>query len=118
MNNFLYCLQVLSVFACTNDLRLTPSSEKICLGFDVNFWNIGLKWENGKVFFDEGWFNFVEEAKVSIGDRLVFHRSSAYFKFSISMFPRSIFNTRDPLTGMETLVNILCLMFVEFFNLS
>lgn len=85
-NNVHVCkMQVLGEYG-GYQLGLTNKVKSIKLGFESREWKINLKWVNEEPYFDGTWFDFVEAAKLLLGDVVVFYKTCHAFKFKVCVF--------------------------------
>lgn len=71
-------------------LRLNENLRKITLAFQDHQWDISVKWALGMLLLGKEWNWFVEDAKVSVGDTIVFEATDETGKFKLCIFESSV----------------------------
>lgn len=79
--------QVLCKEAC-DELGLDASAEWLEFGFKKFMWRIGLKWEDGNLFFDRQWNTFAKAGKLAVGDKLMLMRDKHWQIFEVAVFEK------------------------------
>ena len=75
-----------------DDLELDACTERVEFGFKKFMWRIGLKWEDGNVFFDMQWNTFAKAAKLEVGDKIMLMRDTHWQIFQVAVFEKNCGN--------------------------
>ena len=75
-----------------DELELDASTEWLEFGFKKYMWRIGLKWEDGNVFFDIQWNTFAKAAKLEVGDKIMLMRDTHWQIFEVAVFEKNCGN--------------------------
>lgn len=62
------------------------SMTTVELGYKEFMWKIKLKWENGKLFFNNEWLAFGKAGNLAEGDICVFQKTPENSKYVVSIF--------------------------------
>lgn len=72
-----------------DQLDLDGSTEWLQFGFKKYMWTVGLKWEDGNVFFDMQWNTFAKAARLEVGDKLMLMRDTHRQIFQVAVFQKN-----------------------------
>lgn len=78
------------------------------LGFQTNISHIGLKWADGRVFFNHEWLTFAAASRLSEGDICLLMTTSHEQKFEVAVFDNLITGKFNR-AGMEFMKYLVCM---------
>lgn len=72
------------------NFNLDQDVERVHIGFQNHQWTVGLIWKFNSLFFDEVWYNFLKDAKISEGDTCVLQATCDQHTFEFAIFLKNL----------------------------